>query len=72
MKSIEELSFMTLESAAKFEENCLLDSKNDKMNLVNFDASSGTSKNLHPDALLLSISYKDSAKKVQKSYLSSH
>ena len=58
---------MTLESAAKFEENCLLVSKND-MNLVNFNASSAKSENLHFDALLLSIAYKDSAKKVQKSY----
>ena len=61
---------MTLESAAKFEENCLLVSKNDMMNLVNFNASSGKSENLHFDALLLSIAYKYSAKKVQKSYFS--
>ena len=44
-KSIEELSFMTLESAAKFEANCLLVSKNDMINLVNFNASSGKSEN---------------------------
>ena len=61
---------MTLESAAKFEENCLLVSKNDMMNLVNFNASSGKSENLHFDALLLSIAYKYSAKKVHNSYLS--
>ena len=61
---------MTLESAAKFEGNCLLASKNDMMNLVNFNASSGKSENLHFDALLLSIPYKDSAKKMQKNYLS--
>ena len=68
-KSTEEWSFMTLESAAKFEENCLLVSKNDMMNLVNFIASTAKSENLHFDALLLSIAYKCSAKKVQKSYL---
>ena len=61
---------MTLQSAAKFEENYLLVLKNDTMNLVNFNESSGKSENLHFDALLLSIAYKDSAKKVQKSYLS--
>ena len=55
---------MTLESAAKFEENCLLVSKNDMMNLVNFNASSGKSENLHFDALPLSIAFKYSAKKV--------
>ena len=54
---------MTLESAAKFEENYLLVLKNDMMNLVNFNESSGKSENLHFDALLLSIAYKDSAKK---------
>ena len=61
---------MTLESAAKFEENFLLDSKNDMMNLVNFNASSGKSENLHFYALLLSKAYKYSAKEVRKSYLS--
>ena len=61
---------MILESVTEFEENCLLVSKNDMMNLVNFNASSGKSENLHFDALLLSIAYKYSAKKVQKSYVS--
>ena len=70
LKSTEELSLMTLESAVKFEENCLLVSKNDMMNLINFNASSAKSENLHFVVLLLSIAYKDSAKKVQKSYLS--
>ena len=37
-----------------------------------FFASSGKSENLHFDLLLLSITYKVSAKKVQKSYLSCH
>ena len=63
---------MTLDSAAKFEENCLLVSKNDIMNLVNFNMSSGKSENLHFNVLLLSIAYKVSAKKVQKGYLSGH
>ena len=63
---------MTLESAAKFEENCLLVSKNDIMNLVNFNMSSGKSENLHFNVLLLSIAYKVSVKKVQKGYLSGH
>ena len=44
--------------------------KNDMANLVNFNASSGKSENLHSDVLLLSIAYKVSAKQVQKSYLS--
>ena len=55
---------------AKFEEKLALGFKNDMMNLVNFDASSGKSENLHFDVPLLSIAYKVSAKKVQKSYLS--
>ena len=61
---------MTLESAAKFEENCVFLSNDDMVNLVNFNASRGKSENLHFDALLLSIAYKDSAKNVEKSYLS--
>ena len=40
--------------------------KNDMMNLVNFNASSGKSENLHFDALLLSIAYKYSAKKCRR------
>ena len=38
---------MTLKSDAKFEEKLALGSKNDMMNLVNFNASSGKSENLH-------------------------
>ena len=49
---------MTLKGDAKFEEE------------LNLDASSGKSKNLHFDMLLLPISYKVSTKKVQKNYLS--
>ena len=61
---------MTLESDAKFEEKLALGFKNDMTNLVNFNASSGKSENLHFDVLLLSIAYKVSAKRVRKSYLS--
>ena len=71
-KSTEELCLMTLKSDAKFEEKLTLGSKNDMRNLVNFNASSGKSENLHFDVLLLSIAYKVSAKKVQKNYLSWH
>ena len=46
---------MTLESDVKFEEKLALGLKNDMTNLVNFNASSGKSENLHFDALLLSI-----------------
>ena len=61
---------MTLKSDAKFEEKVTLGSKNDMRNLVNFNASSVKSKNLHFDLLLFSIVYKVSAKRVQKNYLS--
>ena len=61
---------MTPKSDAKLEEELALGFKNDKPNLVNFNASSGKSENLHFDVVLLSIAYKLSAKKVQKSYLS--
>ena len=44
---------MTLKSDAKFEEKLTLGSKNDMRNLVNFNASSGKSGNLHFDVLLL-------------------
>ena len=71
-KGTEELFFMTLETDTRFEEKLTLGFKNDMRNLVNFNASSGKSENLHFDVLLLSIAYKVSAKKVQKSYLSWH
>ena len=61
---------MTLMSDVKFEEKLALGCKNDITNLVNFTTSSDMSENLHFDVLLLSIAYKGSAKKVQKSYLS--
>ena len=57
---------MTLKSDAKFEGKLTLGSKNDMMNLVNFNASSGKSKTLYFDMLLLSIAYKVSVKKAQK------
>ena len=61
---------MSLKSDVKFEEKLTLGSKNDPRNLVNFNASSEKSENLHFDVLLLLILYKVSAKKVQKGYLS--
>ena len=57
---------MTLKSGAKFEENLTLGFKNDMWNLVNFNANSGKSENLHFDVLLLSVAYKVSAKNIQK------
>ena len=60
---------MTLKSGAKFEEILTLAFKNDMRNLVNFNASSSKSENLHFDVLLLSMAYKVSPKKVQKNYL---
>ena len=61
---------MTLKSDAKFEEKLTLGSKNDMRNLMNFNASSFKSENLHLNVLLLSIAYEASPKKVQKNYLS--
>ena len=71
-KSTEELSLITLKSDAKFEEKLTLGSKNDMRNLLNFNAISAKSGNLHFDVLLFSIAYKVSALKVQKMYLSWH
>ena len=42
---------MRVESDAKFEEKLALGFKNDMINLVNFNASSGKSENLHFDVL---------------------
>ena len=61
---------MTLKSDAKFEEKMSLGSKNDLRNLVNFNASSGKSENVHFDVLLLSKVYYVWPKKVQRSYVS--
>ena len=49
---------MTLKSDAKFEEKLTVGSKNDMKDLVNFNASSGKSANLHFDVLLLPIAHK--------------
>ena len=58
------LCLMTLKSDVKFEEKLTLGSKNDMRNLVNFNASSDKSENLHFDVVLLfSIAYKVLAKK---------
>ena len=43
-----------------------LGSKNDMRNLVNYNASSSKSENLHFDILLLLIAYKVSAKKYRR------
>ena len=61
---------MKLKSDVKFEEKLTLISKNDMRNLVNFNASSGKSDNLHFDMLLSSRVYYVWAKKVQRSYVS--
>ena len=49
---------MTLMSDARFEEKLTLGPKNDIRSLVNFNASSGKSENLHFDVLLLPIAHK--------------
>ena len=48
---------MTLKSDVKFEEKLTLGSKDDMMNLLNVNASSGKSENLQFDMLLLSKVY---------------
>ena len=60
------MSHVTLKSDAKFKEKLILSSKNDIRNLLNFNASRDKSENQHFDVLLLSITYKVSAKKVHK------
>ena len=52
---------MTLKSDAKFQEKLTLGFKNDMRDLVNFNASSCKSGNLHFDVLLLLTAYKVSA-----------
>ena len=59
---------MTLE--VEEEKIWILVQKSDMRNLVNLNASSGKSEHLHFDVLLLSITYKVLAKKVQKNYFS--
>ena len=63
---------MKMKSDAKFKEKLSFGSKIDMRNLVNFNVSSGKSENLHFDVLLLPITYKFSALKVQKNYFSRH
>ena len=48
---------VTLKIDVKFEEKLTLGSKNDMKKWVNFNATSGKSKNLHLDVLLLSKVY---------------
>ena len=71
-KSTEGLCLMKMKSDAKFKGKLSFGSKNDMRNLVNFNVSSGKSGNLHFDVLLLPITYKFSALKVQKNYFSRH
>ena len=61
---------MTLSGDAKLQKKRTGGLRNDSRNLVNFHASSQKSENLHSDRDFLSIVYKVSAEKVQKSYLS--
>ena len=61
MKKHKRVMFHDNEECPKFEEKLTLGSKNDMRNLVNFNASSGKSGNLHFDVLLLPIAYKVSA-----------
>ena len=56
-QSTEDLCLMALKSDVKFEEKLTLLSKNEMRNLVNFNASSGKSDNLHFDMLLSSRVY---------------
>ena len=60
-EKVQRVCLLTLRSDAKFEEKLTLGSKNDMRNLVNFNASSGKSGNLHFDVLLLPIAHKVSA-----------
>ena len=57
------LCLKTLKSNTKVEEKLTLGFKNDMRNFVNFNASSGKSKDLHFDVPLLSIAYNVLAKK---------
>ena len=63
---------MTLKSDSKSEEKLTLGSKNDIRNLMNFNASSGKSENLHFVVLPLLKVYYVRVKKVQRSYMSQH
>ena len=54
------------EERAKFEEKLTLGSKNDLRNLVNFNAGSGKSGNLHFDVLLWPMTFKFQPKKYRR------
>ena len=62
--------FHDTEECPKFEEKLTLRSKNDMRNLVNFNASSGKSENLHFDVQFCWKYIIFEPKKVQRSYLS--
>ena len=65
MRAVESVEICTLMGSfyanytklQRFEKKLTLGSKNDMRNLVNFNASSGKSENLHFDVLLLSKVY---------------
>ena len=59
---------MTLKGDAKFKRKLTCGLKNDIKNLLNFQASSRKSQNLHFDRMLLSKAYKYLDEKIQKSY----
>ena len=61
-----EICLMIPKSGAKFEEKLIFYFKNDK-NLVNFDLTTKSLKNLHFDWSLLNKVYNVSPKKVQRS-----
>ena len=57
---------MTLESDAKFEEKLSLGFKNDMINLVDFNVSTGRFENSHFNELRLSIAYSFSLKSAEE------
>ena len=54
LKSTEGLTLMTLKSDSNYEEKLTFCLKNEMMNLVDFNVSSGKFENFHFDGLLLS------------------
>ena len=54
LKSTEGLTLMTLKSDSNYEEKLTFCLKNEIMNLVDFNVSSGKFENFHFDGLLLS------------------
>ena len=63
MKKYRKVLSCNTEECPMFQEKLTLGSKNDMMNLVNFNVSRGKSESLHSDVLLFSIAYKVSAKR---------